>query len=61
MFIVQVYQNSQYEVPCGGIFLGKWRSSFAGSSDRLLSTRCLAAAFFSVSGAALSQEVPIVK
>jgi hypothetical protein len=33
VFIVQVYQTSQYVVPCGGIFLGKWRSAFAGSSD----------------------------
>jgi hypothetical protein len=33
VFIVQAYQTSQYMVPCGGIFLGKWRSSFAGSSD----------------------------
>jgi hypothetical protein len=33
VFIVQAYQTSQYVVPCGGIFLGKWRSSFAGSSD----------------------------
>jgi hypothetical protein len=29
----QAYQTSQYVVPCGGIFLGKWHSSFAGSSD----------------------------
>jgi hypothetical protein len=29
----QACQTSQYVVPCGGIFLGKWRSSFAGSSD----------------------------
>jgi hypothetical protein len=29
----QVYQTSQYVVPRGGIFLGKWRSSFAGISD----------------------------
>jgi hypothetical protein len=29
----QAYQTSQYVVPRGGIFLGKWRSSFAGSSD----------------------------
>jgi hypothetical protein len=28
--MVQAYQ---YVVPRGGIFLGKWRSSFAGSSD----------------------------
>jgi hypothetical protein len=33
VFIVQAYQTSQYVVPCGGIFLGKGRSSFAGSSD----------------------------
>jgi hypothetical protein len=30
---MQAYQTSQYVVPRGGIFLGKWRSSFAGSSD----------------------------
>jgi hypothetical protein len=29
----QAYQTSQYVVPRGGIFLGKWRSSFVGSSD----------------------------
>jgi hypothetical protein len=33
VFNVQAYQTSQYVVPRGGIFLGKWRSSFAGSSD----------------------------
>jgi hypothetical protein len=33
MFIVQAYQTSQYVVPSGDIFLGKWRSSFAGNSD----------------------------
>jgi hypothetical protein len=33
IFIVQVYQISQYVVPRGGIFFGKWRSSFAGNSD----------------------------
>jgi hypothetical protein len=32
VFNVQPYQTSQYVLPCGGIFLGKWRSSFAGSS-----------------------------
>jgi hypothetical protein len=30
---LQAYQMSQYVVLCSGIFLGKWRSSFAGSSD----------------------------
>jgi hypothetical protein len=29
----QAYHTSLYVVPRGGIFLGKWRSSFAGSSD----------------------------
>jgi hypothetical protein len=29
----QAYQTSQYVVPHGSIFLGKWRSTFAGSSD----------------------------
>jgi hypothetical protein len=33
VFIAQAYQTSQYVVPRGGIFLGKWRSSFAGNSD----------------------------
>jgi hypothetical protein len=33
VFIVQAYQTSQHVVSRGGIFLGKWRSSFAGSSD----------------------------
>jgi hypothetical protein len=33
VFIVQVYQTSQYVKPRGGIFLGKWRSCFAGNSD----------------------------
>jgi hypothetical protein len=61
LFIVKAYQTSQYMVPCGGIFLGKWRSSLAGSSDRLLSTWCHAAAFFLAGGAAILQEVPKVK
>jgi hypothetical protein len=29
----QAYQTSQYVVPCGGIFLGKWCSTFAGISN----------------------------
>jgi hypothetical protein len=32
VFILQAYETSQYVVPRGRIFLGKWRSSFAGSS-----------------------------
>jgi hypothetical protein len=30
---LQAYQTSQYMVLCGGIFLGKWHSTFVGSSD----------------------------
>jgi hypothetical protein len=33
VFIVQAYQTSQYVVQRGGIFLRKWESSFAESSD----------------------------
>jgi hypothetical protein len=33
IFTVQAYQTSQYVVLRGGIFLSKWRRSFAGSSD----------------------------
>jgi hypothetical protein len=33
VFIVQAYPTSQYVVSRGGIFLGKWRSYFAGNSD----------------------------
>jgi hypothetical protein len=33
VFIVQAYLISQYVVLRSGIFLSKWRSSFAGSSD----------------------------
>jgi hypothetical protein len=29
----EAYQTSQYVVLGGEIFLGKWRSTFAGSSD----------------------------
>jgi hypothetical protein len=39
MFLVQAYQISPYAVPRGGIFLGKWRSSFAGNSDGKLQAR----------------------
>jgi hypothetical protein len=33
VFTVQAYQTFPFVVPGGGIFLGKWHSSFAGSSD----------------------------
>jgi hypothetical protein len=39
VFIVQTYQTSQYAVPRGGIFLGKWRSSLAGSSYGKISVK----------------------
>jgi hypothetical protein len=43
VFIVQAYQTSRYVVPCGGIFLSKWRSSFAGSSlaTQIMVVKCL--------------------
>jgi hypothetical protein len=39
VFITQAYQTSQYAKPRGGIFLGKWRSSFAGSFDGKLNVQ----------------------
>jgi hypothetical protein len=39
VFTVQAYQTSQYVVPRGGIFLGKWRSSFVGSPDRKMNVQ----------------------
>jgi hypothetical protein len=36
VFIVQAYETSQYVVPRGGIFLGKWCSSFAGSKGKVV-------------------------
>jgi hypothetical protein len=41
VFIVHAYQTSQHAVPRGGIFLGKWRSAFAGSSDGKMNTQYL--------------------
>jgi hypothetical protein len=35
----EAYQTSQYVVPRGGIFIGKWRSTFAGSSDGKMSVQ----------------------
>jgi hypothetical protein len=35
----QAYQTSQYVVPRGGIFVGKWRSAFAGSSHCKMNTQ----------------------
>jgi hypothetical protein len=32
VFTAQAYQTSQHVVLRSGIFLGKWRSSFAGNS-----------------------------
>jgi hypothetical protein len=33
VFILEAYHTFQCVVPRGGIFLGKWRTAFAGSSD----------------------------
>jgi hypothetical protein len=37
----QAYQTSQYVAPRGGIFLGKWHSSFAGRSDGKMNVQAL--------------------
>jgi hypothetical protein len=39
VFIAQAYQTSQYVLPRGGIFLGKCRSSFVGSSHGKMSVQ----------------------
>jgi hypothetical protein len=39
VFVVQAYQTSEYVVLHGGIFLGKWRSYFAGNSDGKINQR----------------------
>jgi hypothetical protein len=59
--IVQAYQTSQYVVRRGGIFLVQYTRFSLCRLITILSTWCRAAAFFSASGAALSQEVPTVK
>jgi hypothetical protein len=61
VFIVQAYQISQYVVPRGGIIPLIYTPCSSCRLIRLLSTWCRAAAFFSASGAALSQEVAMVK
>jgi hypothetical protein len=61
VFIVQAYQTSQYVVPRGGVFLVQYTRCSLCRLIRFLSTWCRAAAFFSASGAALSQEIPTVK
>jgi hypothetical protein len=61
VFIVQASQISQYVVSRGGIFLVQYtRCSFC-RFIRLLSMWCCAVAFFSAGGAALSQEITMVK
>jgi hypothetical protein len=61
VFTVQAYQISPYVALRGSIFLSKWRSSSLCRLIRLLSTWCHAMAFFSASGATLSQEVLMLK
>jgi hypothetical protein len=43
VFIVQAYQTSQYVVPRGDNFLGKWRGSFVGSSDGKMNVESICA------------------
>jgi hypothetical protein len=61
VFIVQAYQTSRYVVPRGGIFLVQYTRCSLCRLIRHLSAWCRAAAFFSASGAALSQLIPTVK
>jgi hypothetical protein len=56
---MQAYQTCV--VPCGGIFLLFYTPCLLCRLIELLSAMCGSAAFFSASGAALSQEVPTVK
>jgi hypothetical protein len=48
----QAYETSQYVVPRGGIFLGKWRSTFAESSDGKMNVQsaCALNTLYYVSG-----------
>jgi hypothetical protein len=39
VIILQAYQTSHYVMPSGGIFLSKWRSTYAGSSDGKLNVQ----------------------
>jgi hypothetical protein len=60
VFNVQAYQTSQYVVPCGGIFLSKRCSSFAGSSDgkmNVQSTCALNTRYYSVPAALIHNSV----
>jgi hypothetical protein len=61
VFIVQAYQTSQYVLLHGGIFLVQYTWCSLRRLIRLLSTCCRTAAFFTASGAALSQEIPTAK
>jgi hypothetical protein len=61
VFIVQAYQTSRYVVPSGGIVLVQYTRRSLCRLIRVLSMWCRTAAFFSASGAALSQKIPKVK
>jgi hypothetical protein len=43
VIIVKAYQTAQYVVPSGGIFLGKWRSSFVENSDGKMNVQSVCA------------------
>jgi hypothetical protein len=49
VFIVQAYQTSQYVVPRGGIFLGKWRREFRRENECPVSLRSQHPAYLNIS------------
>jgi hypothetical protein len=61
VFIVQAYQTSQYVVRRGDISLGKWRSSFAGSSDGKMNVQSACAPntrYMTIARQRLAKHVP---
>jgi hypothetical protein len=54
VLIVQGHQSSQYVVPCGGIFLGKWRSFFVGSSGGKMNVQLACALNIQYTGCGIS-------
>jgi hypothetical protein len=61
MFIVQANQTSQYVVPCGGVFLGKWRSTFAGSSGGKMNVQSACALntrYYSITNCTFHEKLP---
>jgi hypothetical protein len=58
---VFIVQASQYVVPRGGIFLGKWRSSFAGNSDGKMNVQSACALNFAYGSVLVQNLVSDIK